>query len=457
MNQVFPISALPEKFAEQLINTAKIKKFNIDALATNYLNACGNTLLNSCQLQVSKDWIERSNLWTIYIANSGSLKSHLFNSAIQPILVKDRELKDKWKAENAKYYEFSEYCKSIKTEENKSDLILEWIESNGLSQSPTLKKQTECAVQNISTEKMYQILDEEHNNGKSILVQYDEIAGLFKDFNKFRAGSDEESWLKFWNYYGLKKSRVSEESSNYINETNVSIIGTTQLKALYDIFTDQRIDNGNVYRYLFTIDENEDRKNVFEELLENKDIDVSFEYNKMLRYFLEYYEYPTKMRTILKLDNSGYEYVKAWRDEMNCKDFGIDNKTYNSIFAKMDSYIFRIAIILNRIRCYIDCCMEDDIISVQDLKNSAEILNYYINNTIYILGKIDIKLFQNFNSETELSYYEELPATFTAKDFIDKAIVELNISKRSAERKLKKWHELKLIQKKSLGEYYKTA
>jgi hypothetical protein len=304
---------------------------------------------------------------------------------------------------------------------------------------------------------MYQIMDDEHNNGKSILVQYDEIAGLFKDFNKFRAGSDEESWLKFWNYYGLKKSRVSDEASNYINETNVSIIGTTQLRALYDIFTDARIDNGNVYRYLFTIDENEEKRNVFDDLLEYKDVDVSLEYNQMLKKFLLLYEYPNLMRTSLKLDENGYKYVKEWRDEMNAKDFGIDNKVYNSIFAKMDSYIFRIAIILNRIRCYFDENLLDDLITVEDLRNSAEILNYYINNTIYILGKIDIKLFQNFQSDKEMTFYEALPAIFTAKDFIDKALIELGLRTRTAERRLKKWCELKLIQKKSLGEYYKTA
>lgn len=457
MIQNFPVSALPPKFAELLTNTANIKKFNIDALATNYLNACGNTLLNSYQLQVSKDWIERSNLWTIHIASSGSLKSHLFNAAIQPILLKDRELKDKWKADNAIYYEFAEFCKTVKKDENKADLILGWLETKGLTQSPTFKKQIECAVQNISTEKMYQILDDEHNNGKSILVQYDEIAGLFKDFNKFRAGSDEESWLKFWNLYGLKKSRVSEEASNYINETNVSIIGTTQFKALFEIFTDARIENGNVYRYLFTIDENEDKRNVFTDLLEYKDVDVSCEYNKMLKHFLEFYEYPSLVRITLKLDDAGYEYVKTWRDEMNAKDFGVDNRVYNSILAKMDSYIFRIAIILNRIRCYFDDCLQDDLISVEDLRNSTEILNYYISNTIYILGKIDIKLFRNFNSDKEMTFYEALPATFTAKDFVDKALVEIKMPKRTSERKLKKWCELKLVQKKSLGEYYKTS
>ena len=457
MNRNFPVSALPPKFADQLLNTARIKKFNIDALATNYLNACGNALLNSYQLQVSKDWIERSNLWTIHIASSGSLKSHLFNAAIQPILIKDRELKDTCKAENAKYYEFQEFCKTIRKEEDKADLILEWLKNNELTSAPTLKKQIECAVQNISTEKMYQILDDEHNDGRSILVQYDEIAGLFKDFNKFRAGSDEESWLKFWNYYGLKKSRVSEDASNYITQTNVSIIGTTQFKALFEIFTDARIENGNVYRYLFSIDESDDKKNVFEDLRANKDVDINQEYNKMLKYFLEFYDYSALMRTTLKMDDKGYDFVKTWRDEMNGKDFAIDNKTFNSIFAKMDSYIFRIAIILNRLRCYFDDCLQDDIISVEDLKNSAEILNYYINNTIYILGKIDIKLFQNFNSEDELNFYEALPSTFTAKDFIDKASIELDIAKRTAERKLKKWCELKLVQKKSLGEYFKTS
>jgi hypothetical protein len=457
MNKNFPISALDPRFAEIITNISKVKKFNLDALATNYLNACGNTLLNVYQLQVSTDWIERSNLWSIHVANSGTLKSHIFNSAILPILQKDRELRELCRVNNAKHFEYAEFFKTIKNNEDKEDLIEKWLNDNDLTSIPLLKKQIECAVQNISTEKMYQILDDEHNNGKSILVQYDEISGLFKDFNKFRNGSDEESWLKFWNLYGLKKSRVSEEASNYIHETNVSILGTTQFKALYEIFTDARIENGNVYRYLFTIDESDKKNNVFEDLNANKNIDMFQEYNKMLKYFLEYYDYSSLMRKTLRMNDKGYEFVKNWRDEMNSKDFGIDNKTFNSIFAKMDSYIFRIAIILNRIRCYFDDCLQDDLISIDDLKNSAEILNYYIDNTIYILGKIDIKLFQNFSSEAELNFYEAIPATFTAKDFVDKAIVELPTSKRTAERKLKKWRELKLVQKKSMGEYYKTA
>jgi hypothetical protein len=56
-----------------------------------------------------------------------------------------------------------------------------------------------------------------------------------------------------------------------------------------------------------------------------------------------------------------------------------------------------------------------------------------------------------------MTFYEALPAIFTAKDFIDKALIELGLRTRTAERRLKKWCELKLIQKKSLGEYYKTA
>ena len=188
-----------------------------------------------------------------------------------------------------------------------------------------------------------------------------------------------------------------------------------------------------MYRYLFTIDENDSKKNVFEDLLANKEIDLNYEYTKMLNYFLEFYNYSSIMRTTLHMDETGYEFIRQWRDEMNSKDFGIDNKTFNSIFAKMDSYIFRIAIILNRVRCYFDNCEQDDLISVDDLKKSSQILNYYIANTIYILGKIDIKLFQNFNSESELNFYETLPAIFTAKDFIDKALIDLNISNLGSE------------------------
>jgi lipopolysaccharide biosynthesis glycosyltransferase len=114
MNVNFPISAMHPRLADLITNVSKIKKFNLDALATNYLNAIGNTLLNAYELEVAKDWVERSNLWTIHVANSGTLKSHVFNSAIMPILKKDRELRDECKIITLKITNMPNYVKLLK-------------------------------------------------------------------------------------------------------------------------------------------------------------------------------------------------------------------------------------------------------------------------------------------------------------------------------------------------------
>jgi len=58
--------------------------------------------------------------------------------------------------------------------------------------------------------------------------------------------------------------------------------------------------------------------------------------------------------------------------------------------------------------------------------------------------------------EPEVDLFNKLPKTFNTKEFLQIAVNEFKFSKRTAERKLKTWTELNLIQKKSFGVYLKT-
>jgi len=57
--------------------------------------------------------------------------------------------------------------------------------------------------------------------------------------------------------------------------------------------------------------------------------------------------------------------------------------------------------------------------------------------------------------EPEVDLFNRLPKTFNTKKFLQIAVNELKFSKRTAERKLKTWTELKSVEKKSIGVYLK--
>jgi malate dehydrogenase len=82
----------------------------------------------------------------------------------------------------------------------------------------------------------------------------DELAGWFKDMNKYRAGSDLEFWLSSWNGQAISLNRKSSKSA-FVDKPFIPVIGGIQPDIFERFATGENKENGFVDRMLISYPE----------------------------------------------------------------------------------------------------------------------------------------------------------------------------------------------------------
>ena len=88
----------------------------------------------------------------------------------------------------------------------------------------------------------------------------DELAGWFKNFNRYNKGSDEEYWLKLFNANPSFSDRKGVKNSVYISRPFISVVGTIQNGILNELAQGSRSSNGFIDRLLFVMPNNQDKQ-----------------------------------------------------------------------------------------------------------------------------------------------------------------------------------------------------
>ena len=88
----------------------------------------------------------------------------------------------------------------------------------------------------------------------------DELAGWFKNFNRYNKGSDEEYWLKLFNANPSFSDRKGVKNSVYISRPFISVVGTIQNGILNELAQGSRTSNGFIDRLLFVMPDNQDKQ-----------------------------------------------------------------------------------------------------------------------------------------------------------------------------------------------------
>jgi hypothetical protein len=82
----------------------------------------------------------------------------------------------------------------------------------------------------------------------------DELAGWFKDMNKYKAGSDLEFWLSSWSGKAVNLNRMSRAGS-FVNRPLIPVMGGIQPSIFSSFYTDENKDNGFMDRMLLSYPE----------------------------------------------------------------------------------------------------------------------------------------------------------------------------------------------------------
>lgn len=463
----FPIEVFHSEIQRTINEMNKFLTHNINASCGQMLTAIAFTLNNSYEVEPIKGRIVRPNLWSLYVSPSGAGKSPLLDAVALPIKEKEQELKKEYRKQLAQFHQYSEECKKGSLKDAEQEFKDEWLmDKFGCKDIPNEPQNLTLVISKYTGEGMDRVLSDKCNDGKSVLLLSDEILSVLKSFNQYNRGGGEEDFLKYFNYSSESIIRADMTKQLYIREKNVCIIGCTQSDTIFDVIPQHRISNGNVFRWLYIIeDEIDTTKNAFESmLLTQPEYDVMETYNKMIKKFLRYYDSPIK-RIQLKISPECIKYAASWLNEVKKTDFDIDIKTLTNITSKMEDYLIKIAIVLNRSRIYLDqeynnfFVNDEYSIEIEDMANAAKVVNYFINNTIRVFNKVSDSSNRHFKTEKEKEFFENLPDTFINTVFTGLYVSKGYGSLRNAQRKLKKWQtkEFKLIARNSKGEYYKLS
>ena len=236
----FPLGALPMKMQRIVREANDCYGYPVDYLAGAMLVAVGLGIGNTHFARLKGKWDESAILFMALVGRPGACKSHPLNFAIRPFTELDG------KATRA-------YIKACDEYERQRELPMK-ERTDPHPVAPVCKRFL------ISDATPVAMLLIHSQNLRGILMWNDELAGWFKNFNRYNKGSDEEYWLKLFNANPSFSDRKGVKNSVYISRPFISVVGTIQNGILNELAQGSRTSNGFIDRLLFVMPDNQDKQ-----------------------------------------------------------------------------------------------------------------------------------------------------------------------------------------------------
>lgn len=233
----FPLGALPLKIQRIVMEAHDCYGYPVDYLAGAMLVAVGLGIDNTHFARLKGKWDESAILFMALVGRPGTCKSHPLNFAIRPFTELDGV------ATRA-------YVKACEEYERQRELPLK----ERSEPHPVCKR---FLISDATPEAMLLIHSQ---NLRGICMWNDELAGWFKNFNRYNKGSDEEYWLKLFNANPSFSDRKGVKNSVYISRPFISVVGTIQNGILNELAQGSRTSNGFIDRLLFVMPHNQDKQ-----------------------------------------------------------------------------------------------------------------------------------------------------------------------------------------------------
>ncbi len=404
----FPLGALPMKMQRIVREANDCYGYPVDYLAGAMLVAVGLGIGNTHFARLKGKWDESAILFMALVGRPGACKSHPLNFAIRPFTELDG------KATRA-------YVKACEEYERQRELPMK-ERTDPHPVAPVCKR---FLISDATPEAMLLIHSQ---NLRGILMWNDELAGWFKNFNRYNKGSDEEYWLKLYNANPIFSDRKGAKDSVYIGRPFVSVVGTIQNGILNELAQGSRSSNGFIDRLLFVIANNQD-KQAWSDKEPSFDIEASWAeiIGRLVGMPYKTDEDGKVIPTILGFSPEAKTRLYQWQRE-NTEDCNREeNDALKGVFSKFDFHAIRFCLIIQMARwaCGEADKTEIDLVSVE---NAISLVDYFKATATRVQGIIkDLSL-----SELQRAVIAALPEEFTTEQG-----VEIAIANSMAERTFK--------------------
>ncbi len=426
----FPINVFPEQIQNIIQEANSTLNFPIDFLSCSILYAVSVAIGNTHKLKIKTGWIENALLFMILVGKKGINKSHPISFAIQPILDRDRKLFTQYRKDYADYQEA---------------ITTDGVDKSSL-EKPVLKK---TIVSDFTIEALTEI---HAQNERGIGVYVDEIAGWFKNFERYTQGSQQEFWLSVFSGKPIISDRKSSKPV-HLNHPFFSVIGSIQPELLFEIGKSSRNYNGFTDRLLFCFPDNLAKLGWSDTELSQQTLD---DYQKIIHDIFDF-EYETNEEghhqpRILEFTSESKKLIYDWVNEVNLAEYNNPaNVAFTGVFSKLETYIGRFCIIFQLINVVCGDFASRCVIEKEAAESAIILAEYFRQNAIKVHSIISSYNALDFLTPDKLEIYKKLPDEFQREDGLQIAM-SLGMKRATFDRFI---YDKIYFKKIATGKYFK--
>jgi hypothetical protein len=363
-NIIFPVEVFPDKIQEYILAANKTLDSSIDYLGCSMLWLVSVIVGNSIRVQVKSGWEENSTTWIAVVGKAGIGKTPSINNIIFPLKSLNIREIQRYAKKSEKY----EYYNSLSKEEQKN------------TEEIKKPKKTQFIANDITLEALVDLHEE---NPNAVGVFKDELAGWFKDMNKYRAGSDLEFWLSSWSGNSVAINRKTAKNS-FVSMPCIPVLGGIQPSILQSFYTEENKDNGFVDRMLLCFPDLKVESYNDEEMPRDLtqwyyDYVVSF-YESIKNLFVKFNEDGDIMPLVTEFSKDAKkEWKRIFNKITDAQNSQEENEYMKSMLPKQKSYIPRFSLLLQLLHSYDNPEKNSVLISKENILRAEKLSDYFIN------------------------------------------------------------------------------
>ena len=410
----FPIDIFPQDIQEYMIECNKTLDSSIDYMGCSMLWLLSVIVGNSIQIEVKRGWYETCNVWIAIVGKAGLGKTPSISNIIYPL----QKINSKRIKEYIKQYDKYEAYSKLTADEQKQ------------------KEETKKPIKNqfIANDITLEALVDLHQESKNAVgVFKDELAGWFKDMNKYRAGSDLEFWLSSWSGKSVSMNRKTAKSS-FVEKPFIPVLGGIQPGILEQSYTAENKENGFVDRMLVSMPELEiesyNTNEMDEATLLWYETFIIGIYEHVKFTLIEYDQDAEILVKNAKMDSEAkIEWERIFNDITNVQNSDDENEYMKSMLPKQKSYIPRFALLIHILDYFMDVKHKDPYIVNKDAILKAEKLSKYF---IQMAKKVKVNSIEHkeikdviYNSKNKTNKEKFLEMYTSNPDLDKKKIAEI--------------------------------
>jgi hypothetical protein len=422
---VFPIDIFPTDIQNYITLCSDTLNNSIDYMGGAFLWMSSLIIGNTVKIKVKNGWVEPCSIWLAVIGMKGIGKTPSIKSIVFPL-------------EKANMREIKKYTKEMKKYENYKALDKD---EKKYVQEVHKPKHSQFIAKDVTLEALID-LHEESPNGIGLLK--DELAGWFKDMNKYRAGSDLEHWLSSWNGESITLNRKTSKSA-FVNEAFIPVLGGIQPTIFDTFYNGDNSENGFIDRMLFTfpdlVVDHYNTKELPYEIIDWYDNSIlsMIEQIKSLQNFNEDGEITP---IIARISNEANEvWIKYFNELTDYQNSDEENEYIKAMIPKQKSYTPRFALIINVINSMDGSVQFFDEITKDSMDKAIKLSRYFIEMAKKVkVNSIEQKNISIVTKDANLSTFEKIEKMYNENPEFNRkqAAILLNVSRQTIINYVKK-------------------